>query len=67
MANILIFKLYISIACRSYSNHTARWYNEAGTYEFLIGSRIFDGSMAQAGEFPWMVQLMRGKNCFLTD
>lgn len=42
------FFISTRIACRLYSNLTSRWHSGFGT-------RVTDGSLAEAGEFPWMV------------
>lgn len=46
----MLTKFFISIqtACRLYTNLTARW-------KYGTGIRVYDGALAEAGEFPWMV------------
>lgn len=42
---------WIQTACKLYSNITSRW-------SYGTGTRVFDGTLAVAGEFPWMVLLL---------
>lgn len=47
----------IQTACQLYTNITARW-------RYGTGIRVFDGTLAEAGEFPWMVQKQNFQLCF---
>lgn len=43
-----IFNFLLETACRLYSDLVARW-------NYLITGRLSGGSLAEVGEFPWMV------------